>query len=638
MMTDARSFYLLGLAACLVACGSGGSASPSSPLPPPPPSPPPPPPPAPPSNDSGAAEIVLSNVVLDQPFQTAQPDYTATVGVLLTSTSVTVDPSDTNASITVNGRLFVDGISSFGMGLDEGENVITVVVSAEDGVTTSTYTFDVTRQTAASFDHEAYVKASNTESEDFFGASIVLSGNTLAVGVPQEDSSATGVNGDQSDNNAEQSGAVYVYSRDRSGVWSQQAYIKASNAETGDRFGASIALDGDTLVVGAPNEDSATVGVGGDQNDNSAPESGAVYVFSRDTGGVWTEQAYIKASNTEADDWFGSSVALSAKFLAVGAPGEDSMATALNGDQADNSAGQSGSVYVYTRDPVGGWPQNAYLKASLADADDLFGTSVGWGFFEDSVFGHFHMLAVGAPGEDSNIRGPVAPNEGNLADNSATDSGAVYMFSYGDSGIPGTGPEPGWGVGTGFYLKASNAEALDAFGETLAFAGTTLAVSATGEDSNATGVDGDQADNSAADSGAVYVFRLSTAGGGWVQRSYIKASNTEAGDAFSSDIAWNRFGLAVVASGEDSSAIGVNGDEADNTMTDSGAAYLFTRFRQYAYIKASNTEAGDRLTTITWHGDTVVVGATHEDSNAIGVSGDQADNTANQSGAVYVVR
>jgi len=632
MIAYAKSFYLLGLAACLVACGSGGSASPSPPLPPSPT------PPTPPSNDSGAAGIVLSNVVLDQPFQTAQPDYTATVGVLLTSTSVTVDPSDTSASITVNGQIFVAGISSFGIGLDEGGNIITVVISAEDGVTTSTYIFDVTRQTAASFDHEAYVKASNTESEDFFGASIVLSGNTLAVGVPQEDSSATSAGGDQSDNNAEQSGAVYVFSRDLTGVWSQQAYIKASNAETGDRFGASIALDGDTLVVGAPNEDSAAVGVGGDQSDNNAQESGAVYVFSRDTGGVWTEQAYIKASNTEAADWFGTSVALSAKFLAVGAPGEDSMATGADGDQADNSVGQSGSVYVYTRDPVGGWPQDVYLKAPLADADDLFGTSVGWGFYADAVFGDFDMLAVGAPGEDSDIRGPVPPGEGNLADNSATDSGAVYVISHNEFGVPGHGPEPRWGLGTAFVLKASNAEALDAFGETLAFEGTTLAVSATGEDSNTTGVDGDQADNSAADSGAVYVFRLSTAGGDWVQRSYLKASNTEAGDAFSSGITWSRFGLAVTASGEDSSAIGVNGDEADNTMADSGAAYLFTGLRQYAYVKASNTEAGDRLTTIAWQGDTVVVGATHEDSNAIGIGGDQADNTANQSGAVYVVR
>jgi hypothetical protein len=131
-----------------------------------------------------------------------------------------------------------------------------------------------TRDTSGDWSQQAYIKASNTEAGDGFRA-VALDGDTLAVGAGGEDSSATGVNGDQDDNSADDSGAVYVFTRDASGDWSQQAYIKASNTEAGDGFRA-VALDGETLVVGAPDEDSS---VNGDQADNSASRSGAVYVF-----------------------------------------------------------------------------------------------------------------------------------------------------------------------------------------------------------------------------------------------------------------------------------------------------------------------------------------------------------------------
>ena len=99
------------------------------------------------------------------------------------------------------------------------------------------------------------------------------------------------------------------------------------------------------LAVGASAEDSAATGVNGDQADNGADNSGAVYVFVR-SGSTWTQQAYIKASNTDANDNFGRSVALSGDTLAVGAYLEDSAAPGVNGDQADNSAAIAGAVYV----------------------------------------------------------------------------------------------------------------------------------------------------------------------------------------------------------------------------------------------------------------------------------------------------
>jgi len=88
-----------------------------------------------------------------------------------------------------------------------------------------------------------------------------------------------------------------------------EAYLKASNTDAGDGFGLSIAVDGDTIVVGAPFEDSAATGINGNQADNSATNAGAAYVFVR-SGTTWTQQAYLKASNTDAGDEFGAAVTI----------------------------------------------------------------------------------------------------------------------------------------------------------------------------------------------------------------------------------------------------------------------------------------------------------------------------------------
>lgn len=154
-------------------------------------------------------------------------------------------------------------------------------------------------------------------------------------------------------------GAVYVFSRSGQS-WNQQAYIKASNPGENDFFGWSVALSGDgaTLAVGSYLEDSSAAGINGNQQDNAASNAGAVYMFSR-ADIVWSQTAYVKASNTETDDSFGYSVAVSAdaSTLVVGAIGEDSAAINVDGDPQNNSSPGSGTVYVYqadnTRSPSG---------------------------------------------------------------------------------------------------------------------------------------------------------------------------------------------------------------------------------------------------------------------------------------------
>ena len=128
----------------------------------------------------------------------------------------------------------------------------------------------------------------------------------MIVGSRFEDSNSAGVNGNPTDNSASNAGAAYVFVR--SGLaWPQQAYLKASNADMGISLGFSVAVSDDAAVVGAPDEDSIATGVNGDQVSDSTPKSGAAYVFVR-SGTSWSQQAYLKASNTHNFGSFGRSV------------------------------------------------------------------------------------------------------------------------------------------------------------------------------------------------------------------------------------------------------------------------------------------------------------------------------------------
>ncbi|MGL4401259.1 MAG: InlB B-repeat-containing protein, partial [Luteolibacter sp.] len=130
---------------------------------------------------------------------------------------------------------------------------------------------------------QAYLKAANTEASDSFGGSVSISRDDILVGARLEDSNATGINGNQSDNSAQSSGAAYLFVRNAD-IWSQQAYLKASNTgglagNYSDTFGCSVAVSQGTGVIGALGESSSAIGVNGDQFDNSAWGSGAAYIF-----------------------------------------------------------------------------------------------------------------------------------------------------------------------------------------------------------------------------------------------------------------------------------------------------------------------------------------------------------------------
>jgi hypothetical protein len=465
---------------------------------------------------------------------------------------------------------------------------------------------------------QAYLKASNTDAEDRFGYSVAVSGDTVVVGARLEDSNATGVDSNQDNDDATRAGAAYVFTHDGSGAWSQQAYLKASNTDADDYFGHSVAVSGDTVVVGARLEDSDATGVDGDQGNNDAQEAGAAYVFARDSDGDWSQQAYLKASNTDAFDQFGYSVAVSGDTVVVGAFDEDSNATGVNGDEDNDDASNSGAAYVFVRDGAD-WSQQAYLKASNTDADDIFGWSV-------AVSGE--SVVVGALYEASNATGV----DGDQSNDDAEDAGAAYVFTRDGSGA--------WSQQA--YLKATNTDAFDQFGRSVAASGDTVVVGARGEDSNATGVGGDQSNDDATLAGAAYVF-VRDGSEVWSQQAYLKASNTDALDQFGRSVAASGDTVVVGARGEDSNATGVGGDEGNDDAWNSGAAYVFVRdgsgaWSQQAYLKASNTDMADEFGwSVAVSSDTVVVGAHSEESNATGVNGDEGNDDASNAGAAYVL-
>ncbi len=415
---------------------------------------------------------------------------------------------------------------------------------------------------------EAYLKSLNIAAGDRFGDSVSLSadGQTLAVGASAEGGGAREIsNSTNSPRTRPNSGAAYVFVRD-GGLWQQQVYIKASNADEGDSFGQEVELsaDGNTLAVTAPSEAGSEGGVSdGRGTNNGTPGSGAAYVFVRNQTGAWAQQAYIKADTPGYMDFLGESLALSGDgdTLAVGAHWANHIVSVEEpvdaGDagpiitQLDNS----GAAYVFRRSASGVWAQEAHLEGSNLGETFQFGFSV-------ALSHDGNILAVGANQEDLNLPPPGG-------DTSSSDirwnGGAVYMFMRDNET---------WTQDA--YLTAHNAGNNDYFGfdVSLNAAGTMLAVGAYEEDGSGTLFsDGSSANNASADSGAVYMFVHEE---WWTQSRYVKAVNTGEFDYFGANVALSADGttLAVGAYNEENIESGLAANPNVNGASLAGAAYI----------------------------------------------------------------
>lgn len=343
---------------------------------------------------------------------------------------------------------------------------------------------------------EAYLKAPNAEADDLFGAAVSIGSNYLAIGAPGEDGDQNSTK-ESYNNNATDAGAVYIYKRDSAGNWSLHSYLKAPNAGAGDRFGSSVSYDDSFLIVGAPGEDGNSTSRHNASND-SATDAGAAYVYHIDSYGTgWVLEGYLKATNAEANDKFGSSVSVSGFNTLIGAPGERGDSNSrLN--SFNNNAADAGAAYIFNRaSNAPTWSQKAYLKAPDAAANHNAGASV-------SLSGYFAVVS----------------SVGNNAANVFSIDGPVTTTPW--SHIQKLSPPADASSSTGFGHRVST------FMSTVAVSNQSI--------------DGQ---------GAVYLYSRGDFGLVWSYISTLTAPNKHPNMKFGGDVSVNRSVLAVGAPAED---------------------------------------------------------------------------------------
>ena len=346
---------------------------------------------------------------------------------------------------------------------------------------------------------QAKLVASDAQTGDEFGYSIDISGDTIVAAAYLEDTTASGA------------GSAYIFTRSGT-TWSQQAKIQASDAGAGDNFGKFVAIDGDTMVTGAHYEDT------------TADDAGAAYVFTR-SGTTWSQQAKLQASDAAYRDYLGFSVAIDGDTIVVGAFGEDT------------GADSAGAAYVFTRSGTT-WSQQAKLQASDAQASDQFSREA------ISISGD--TIVVGAYREDTG----------------GSDAGSAYVFI-----------RSGTSWSQQAKLQASDAAAGDRFGAAVSISSDTIVAGASLEDTAGT------------DTGSVYVFTRS--GTSWSQQAKLVAGNPSGLD---------EFGKSVDIDGD---TVIIGATKEDTGIQDTGAAYIFTRsgttWSEQKLLKGSDVPAYKRF-------------------------------------------
>ncbi|HKU43346.1 MAG TPA: cadherin-like beta sandwich domain-containing protein [Polyangiales bacterium] len=470
-------------------------------------------------------------------------------------------------SVTLNGEPLDASGSWTSPVLKLGQTRVDIALTSGNGVS-SDYAVTIER----SGEQSTYIKASNAGSQDQFGFWVDVEGDTLLATAWFEDSAASGVNGDQSSEGATDSGAAYVFARDGDS-WRQEAYLKPSDTRPYDFFGVRADLDGDTIVVGALHAsifDSGiatrpgaaysytrrdgkwaftqrleasdardpdlfgagvalqgdTLAIGAPWDDDAAQHSGAVYVFER-SGGMWVERQKLKSSKPGSGAFFGSNLALDGDVLVVGAPDDN------------RPASRTGSAEIFVR-RNGSWVSQQFLQPAT------LGPEANFGFAMDVYRGR---VVVGAPRTARNFTDTHTP------------PGEVYVFDpAGES----------WSQSA--LLRAPVSKEIDCFGMDVVLNDRGLLIGASGDSSGARGLGGDPARADAPLSGAAYLFASSPQG--WVPSAFIKPHNTDQGDAFGYALAMDHDTLVITANLEGAGGRGV-GATGGGTALASGAIYVF---------------------------------------------------------------
>lgn len=368
---------------------------------------------------------------------------------------------------------------------------------------------------AQQFLEKAKIEASDKTASDLFGRSVTISGDYAVVGALQEDEDEEGLN---TLNNA---GAAYIYEKNTDGTWEQIQKIVASDRAAGDQFGYSVSISGDYLIVGASGKNTNTGAayifkreccttwievqkieagdkaiedyfgfsvsisggyaiVGAYQEDedkngaNTLSAAGSAYIYKLQSGGNWTQEQKIVASDRQASDRFGISVAVNGENIVVGAYFEDHDAS------GGNTLSNAGSAYVFKRSTGGVWSQVQKIVASDRVSAAFFGWSV-------SINGD--NIIVGAYGKSSEI-------------------GGAYIYKRAISGV--------WSEVKKIVVPAGGATP-ERYGYSVSISGDYAVAGAY------------QADAALADIGAVYVYKRG-ADESWDQFQKLNISNTIAND------------------------------------------------------------------------------------------------------------
>lgn len=402
-----------------------------------------------------------------------------------------------------------------------------------------------------------------------FGYQVAIDGDTIVVGAHKETSTTTsiinGSNLSATDTACVDNGAVYVFVRSGS-TWTHQAYLKALNNSNSDLFGESVAIEGNTIVVGARQEDSNTSGVINSSNlsatNDLGADNGAVYVYTR-SGGSWSFQAYLKAPNTSNNDYFGKTVAISGNTIVVGAYQEQSSTNNIipgSDFSVTDDALQSGAAYVFTRSGTT-WSHQAYLKAPNPSMNDRFALSV-------DIDGD--TIVVGAKDEASSTSTIINGNNLSGTDDAGASNGAAYVYySNGSTWVHQA------------YLKAPNNSSNDEFARQVAISNDTTLVGSLGERSNTssiiTGSDLSSTDDAGINNGAACAFMRKN--NSWEHVAHLKAPNVNSNVQFGHTVALDLRSAVVGASYQDSSTTSIiHGSDlgaTDIAGTDNGAVYIF---------------------------------------------------------------
>jgi hypothetical protein len=480
------------------------------------------------SDDASLQALSLAPANLTPSFSSEKLAYTASFSYFESHLELQAAPTSSAASMSYADADFSkdDSVSIVTTPQDELEQV-TVEVTAASGKHQS---YDVELQRRPLLTTRA--KASSSRAGFRFGYSVALSGDTAVFGAPDEDGSAVGVDGDETTTGVTGAGAAYVAVRDADGHWSRQAYLKPDVVEEGAQFGKAVAIDGDTIVVGAPNEHEAW---------------GAIYVFMRQ-GTKWFQQDRKREIDPNPGSRFGSAVVLEGDRIAVGAPG------------SSRFIGGGGMVYTYAR--VGDtWKLDIPARPPFVATDAAFGHSLAMNGGRLAVSQQTGDSSVAVRKlvdgtsttkwtADGVIALPIGTTNAKVAlegDTVATATGGVVrLFNHVD----------GVWIETA-SVKPFVAAAATGFGASIAMRGDLLVVGSACEDCK----------------GGFSTFVRD--GDSWLDGSYVTADDLDNGDGLGYAVAVSGNRVVAGAPGEDSSAKSFEQAGSDNGSENSGAAFLF---------------------------------------------------------------